>query len=433
MNLDKYIQERRESGAFDSEGQFSVSGQEALTKLAEFQLPFAGGWALKLVQAAVCAGEAEQLKWLMTTSGTEFHFAFPSKLGVKRIESAFSDPYPQPEPALNHLITGLRAVGLNEKRPFMLETPAGRSLIWDGQQMTRGECGVPPETFRLEVSMRSLEDEPKLFMRYQKQAARRHAEVTRILSERAFACPIPLELDGRRLDALELSPGHGYGPRSQPLALMVCSSPKLEPLPIPDGTRTRVYWSRYPIYQPVRDSAALTPKLPSEVQVAILVSLHTQLHQEKNSPRWEPATGRSHCYWVLDGVLVDQKPLEEAAAACSVGCFLNAEGLKTDLSSLTLRDSPMARARLKVARSLVKESLESFRWDQEAFVREQASQVRQTGIGATLAGVAALWVSPLLGVVVTGLGVSLIHYSRDAGKERGQEIKMAVEDLLARF
>lgn len=427
------MRERRENGAFDSEGHFSVSGQEALTKLAEFQLPFAGAWALKLVQAAVCGAEAEELCWTLTAATNEFTFAFPPKLGVPRIESAFSDPYPQPETALNHLITGLRAVGLNEKRPFRLETPAGQALSWDGQRMVRGDCRPAPESFRLEVSTRSLDDEGGLFGMYRQRGPQRNADVTNALSERAFPCPISLELDGRRLDALELSPGHGYGPRSQPMGLMACSSPELTPIPLPQGTRSKRYWSRFPVYYPLQVSASLTPELEPEVGVAFLVSLHYELDRDRNTQLWEPSKGRSRCYWVLDGVVVDEKPLEERPATCSVGCFLSAVGLKTDLSSLTLRDSQEAQARLDTARSLIRSSLKTFRWDDQAFIEERSALTRQTGVGALVGGLAALWVHPLLGVLVGGLGLGMLRVSRDAGKVRAGEIKTAVEDLISRF
>lgn len=75
--------------------------------------------------------------------------------------------------------------------------------------------------------------------------------------------------------------------------------------------------------------------------------------------------GPSTIYWALDGALVGEEPLTSKKSWCSVALFLSAEGLKTDVSSLALRESTEKKERIAKATEILEQALGEIEASQE--------------------------------------------------------------------
>ena len=196
--LDRYLDSQFGEATLDSSGYFTVDRQKALEKLAQFQLPSEHHWALKVVQAAVAFG-APGLEVKLSLSTSEFLFAYGCAL--EELEEAFYHPEPGPSRALNHLKSALWSVGYGGLRPFQYcPANSGQSLVWTGERFQRVTCQLSSQA-RLTVSQRTRQqDQHSLFLLREIEAAQANRQLSLVLSQWAYTCPIPLKVDGHRRD-----------------------------------------------------------------------------------------------------------------------------------------------------------------------------------------------------------------------------------------
>ncbi|MCW5871526.1 MAG: hypothetical protein KIS61_30010, partial [Candidatus Eremiobacteraeota bacterium] len=57
--LEEFLRAQVDEGAKDSSGQFTLSREKALEKLAAYQLQGGHAWVLKIVQAVVASGASQ--------------------------------------------------------------------------------------------------------------------------------------------------------------------------------------------------------------------------------------------------------------------------------------------------------------------------------------------------------------------------------------
>ena len=107
-------------------------------KLAGYQLPFDGAWAVKVFQAAVAAGAQEEIRVTLGRRVVVFHFESTQPWELDEVEEAFFNPEPSTVRHVKNLVSGLWAVGVGEKRAFQLRLEgAGESLVWNGETCQR--------------------------------------------------------------------------------------------------------------------------------------------------------------------------------------------------------------------------------------------------------------------------------------------------------
>ena len=82
--MDAFLQQAGNLGAFNSEGVFTLSPEQAAKKLARFQLPFEEAWLVKVAQAAVASG-AEQLEVHQARGLTFFSFQPAEFLDIQEV------------------------------------------------------------------------------------------------------------------------------------------------------------------------------------------------------------------------------------------------------------------------------------------------------------------------------------------------------------
>ena len=98
--LEDLLQDRAAEGREVEEGVFTLSSEKILAKLAEFQLPFKGAWAIKLVQAAVVAG-CQSLAIRSTSDETSFDFTALRMWSLADVESAVWQPQLRAAPGVS--------------------------------------------------------------------------------------------------------------------------------------------------------------------------------------------------------------------------------------------------------------------------------------------------------------------------------------------
>lgn len=348
--LQLFLQAYEREGSDQGEGSFTLAKEKALAKLAEFQLPFAGGWALKIVQAVVAGGDSTSLRVGQNKSETRFHFEIPHSWTPTSVEDAFFDPIPSSDRSLDHLMRALWAVGLNQKRPFEIRLNRHRArIIWNGLSFHRFDLEKPDPENRAVVTIahRGLDDERGRFVE-SRAIRRRNADVAKALTDYAYTCPLPLTLDWRRLDALQYCPDYGVSVETHPYLLGFCPT-ALGSFGLPQRTFDYLPVEEVSGPRPAR-LKALSSSVVSGSQAYSMASLAYMFsyHAHDVGTAFEKKRS-SVCFWLQDGVVVDQQKLAVSEGTHTVAMWLSAEGLDNDLTTLRLRESADREERLRTA------------------------------------------------------------------------------------
>lgn len=430
--LETFLNAHSSEGQLESAGEFTIARDKALAKLAEFQLPFEGAWAIKVLQAAVASGVEKAIRVDLTTKEARFYFPITERWTLEAIETHFYDPEPGPDRAMNHLASALWAVGINQKRGFQLAIPGTQeTLIWDGSSLNRVETKQRYDCIFLGVAHEPTGSGTLNWVKGIAKSGSRNAGILKALSEYCYTSPVPLTVDGRRVDSLQLCPYHGWSKTSFPISMNFVSG-DLPEFPISPGTfeDLRSYMEKK------RDGGgveavgnAMMKAIPttSHASLATLVTAHMEQVRRGKHTYWEPAHGYSKCYWVQDGAVVDEEDFDTAAASCTVGSFVSAQGLATDLTGLHLAQSTERTSRKVEAAKLTQRTLlELDGLPFETMISKGRTQGRVLGGVLCVLGIGTMWASPAHGIgLLVGGGVSFFT----AG-QRQEKLALALKNGL---
>lgn len=428
--MDSFLEGQADEGeTVDEMTPFTVSSEEALRKLASYQLPFEGAWILKMVQALVAGGTSSEIVISATSEDLSVCGPFPSDWVPESIMRAFLTPEPSEVRSLQHLVVGLRVVGLEQKCPFEIHWADGRRLLWDGEsfELEQAGAGKPKIWIALPVEVEG-------WLKRGKAASRRNAAMTRVLREGAFVCPLPIYFDGLQVSSLGNCPSHEVSKESVPISVLWSRS-RL-PLWLPPGmSLDALRKSRREEFrglQEFREGVLGGLELPSRLSTLAIVSAHVTAPSEDGESDWSIQKGRSVAYWIDDGVVVhtENLPLEEQAV--SMALMLSAEGLKKDLTTFAPLDGPAKLERVQEAMKSVLPQVEKMSFDAlpecyEAGGSVSSSLLNSLG-GAFLGGVGGLFLagfSPLV-MVFVGAGAATAVM---AGKNM-ERVRREIVDLL---
>lgn len=175
-------------------------GSQALRKLAAFQLPRDAAWVLKVIQSAVLA-DASRIDVRQSRRSIQFRL-FEARLGsLEELVEAWTQPGEAMKPAQGDLVVALRTVCFSAGRRAVLvrqDPESGVSAaVWDGEQVS-----ILSET---ELKRRSIPT--AWFSRdcwtlrvFGSDSKKTRVEETHEFSRYAVSCPIPLEVDGRKIN-----------------------------------------------------------------------------------------------------------------------------------------------------------------------------------------------------------------------------------------
>lgn len=331
--LEKFLTDHIAEGRRDSSGKFTLSREKALEKLSAYQLPRPSAWVLKIVQGVVASG-AKNLVIKQTATDTEFFFTPANSWTLEAVAEACFDPTSSEDRGLDQLKRGLWSISLNDMHPFRIALPGfDQALIWTGQDLQQAACPPSAEVV-LTVSHRTCFETAK--------ASAMNAAVLCELTEHAYVCPIPLMVDGRRLDAFQACPSHGLSKTSYPVQLgFAGGSPPY--LPLPQGT-----FAKYEHDEALPELRELLaePVWRSQVSAAWLLTAHLGYVGQGKGRYWTAMPRLSLVYWVLDGVVLEQEFLDLPKSSMACALFLTAEGLELDVSGFSLVKNEARRQRL---------------------------------------------------------------------------------------
>ena len=445
--LDRYLCSRQDEGQVVSQdSSFTLGRSEALRKISSFQLPFRGAWAVKLIQCAVAEGSEVPIRVDLTRKEARFYFVL-SSFTLEDFQEAFYNPEPHSNRALQHLVGALWAVGLREKWAFQLCLPGQNAcLMWNGETLSLVETKRRYDCAYLAVGHQFSDGGGLGWVKRVVQSGGKNAEILTTLSRWCYTCPVPLTVDGRRLDSLQHCPTHGWAKNTFPLTIGFGEG-SLKPLTLPPGTFEEI---RSP-HDPRSDflnttdhsaeglSAAGKAALsslearPTAAVPFIVAHFLEQVKKGKNNYVWEPIFEDSTLYWVRDGVVVDEELLVERRFHTAVACFVDAEGLPADLTTFHLQDSPERRSRKEAAQQSVGQGLadlESMKGPLMSMVSKGKVMGYVAGGTLTLAGIGMLWANPFYGAVAILSGVVWAGTGGSAQEARLNSIMADIEDLI---
>ena len=451
-HLERYLSEQSHSGTHDSEGQFTMARAKALEKLAEFQLPFRAAWVLKVVQCAVSSRSGAPIKVELSANEARFFFAAP-QLQLAAVEESFFDPEPSECEMTNHLIPALWSVALREKWPFELQlSDETHSLIWDGSELVQVASPRPSQVCRLTVSTRTPSSRGGDWLTRAVGNSAINAEIMQALGWWCYVSPVPLTVDGRRLDSLYGCPSHGPSLTDFPLSsgfgsgdLPQFSLPLRTFETLPEVKDTRPFFSlksAVPL-----DGGGLRGMSQDffqrmEVREYADIPFLLTMHQDFIEHCWRDRRECSRVYWVKDGVVVDQDRLMRADTVCSVAVFLNAAGIPSDATTLQLSIGEERIRRVRLAIGEVARVLQDYLRDLpdtlEELIASGTRKGKALGSGAMALGLAVSWFVPVAGIAFLGggllcRGTAGITQRRKAAKIREEvaRLQFCLEEELA--
>lgn len=311
-------------GRYDSQGSFTTSKQRLVLKLGSSQLSRQSAWLLKMVQAGVAAG-AQAIAVKQTRRHTQVTLRACKGLPVAALGECLSDAKAKPEGAVGHLAVGLRAVGMGQRRAFTVVGADGK-LRWEPETAELNVVLESRAAADLTIKVEFPEGEVGRYLGFLFRALGRATDEYLDLVYNADACPVPLTFDGRRLDAFDC-PVDGKSYLVEPLVKGWIEQPHegLPVLSIPARALKR-----------------------GGADALIKASLMYKLHRHAQSDGPGGAAPCSRLSWLIDGVIGHY---EETKLSGTVTCefYLSAEGLRTDLSGMTLVNSAAKNQRMKAA------------------------------------------------------------------------------------
>lgn len=409
-----YLDQLASDGVYDSTGSFTIRDKKALEKLGAFQLPRASAWVLKVVQCAVAWG-ADDIDVKQRRGQTSFVFAGVEQFYLKAVEEAVTSTEYKGPNYVQHLAVGLRAAGFGQWRNFELRVYQSESLQvlrWNGDDLA-----VDKQPFKLKVEKCIVElrvdfsDKDSGWLVRSRETVSRAAEESKELSTMAAVCPIPLRLDGRRLDLLTEPQSRQTRGNVAELCL-AWSKPadnESDSLKLPAGISFKEPF--FTMKNRVIDSRIFLldgDKKERASQFLLRVNYRYTVDWNMQAGQYEPKSAGIQESWihgVWDGVVCDSKRLDANQSRVGIDLYYSAKGLPTDISGLSLIEdegeiSDRRRHALNFAGSAIERLDSSLRGHGGAYVK--VGGVVGAGLLATFFG------GPLVSAVaiVTGIVIS---------------------------
>lgn len=248
QDLQAYLDAYRSEGEFDSEGYFTLDRQKAVGKIARYLLPEEGLWILKAVQAAALL-KVKELRVKEVRAYSSLAYSLLEPVSAVQLRKGLVEE--TEVEGLRPLCQALRSVAQTQKRlvTVTLSTRNSKSLflINDGQvsESEIEQANPPPERSTLTILVQrpiagadTLFDRGKEALRFAEDYLEGHrSEEFQYLIDRARVSPVPLWLNGTRIDDLNIPWYLGPGERTYYVGALYAESenPEENYLRIPRG------------------------------------------------------------------------------------------------------------------------------------------------------------------------------------------------------
>lgn len=340
-DLFSYLEEQAGGGLKDSQGEFTISLEQARSKLAKFSLPRPEAWGLKLVQAAV-GWNMKRVSISQTRRESEIYFepANPEILPTEHelLRALLSGQIMEGSP-LAQFCLALRALVEQAKLSFLLVVNRGQELpqpLYAGSYYSRlserARLGrTQNKGFGLTLLVRHKKSagfKPPIERRNSKLAFPSEGfPLIEELRNYAYICPIPIEWEGVLLSGIMDSQEHNFHWQT-PLALSGVRSLERSPdrLPLPSDFEEKQF-----SFLTNRRRAARNYGGRREFACA-----YSLFALAPNFPSGVEASRYSSFHWVTDGVVVQSEDLPVETRSLALRVYANANGLQSDLTGFQL-------------------------------------------------------------------------------------------------
>lgn len=378
--IDAFLARQSEAGVTDSEGTFTVAGDRALDKLANFQLPRTSAWLLKMLQAGVVGGASGM--WISHShKSCKIRYKDADFGELEDFERFWTHPSPIVNAGQAELFIGLRTVAFSRRRPVLIGHKSDRfgirTLFWNGASLSPIESLSSgfgsslkigwPDTgefiFYVSGSPLGRDDSTKAVHGIKSVVAAEFKE----LQKHGVSSPVPTWVEGRPLNHFGLQ----------------------------DVSMTRKALA-FSVQSPEDEAAGPLLKLPGKLSADYGLEqggrLAWTLYHSK-----EP--GNSVVSWVQKGVVCEEESLGLPSQRFQVRLFLPADDLENDLTALHLR-FPAPEERQRRIREAVVRFCDEVRPD-SSIIRALATQEPKSG-GAWVAAAGLLFGGVLLAPLTSG-------------------------------
>lgn len=334
LELGQFLNEQRALGTSDSEGQFTVSHSNAARKLARFSLPRPYAWVSKVVQAA-CAWEVDEICLLQERALTSFFLKVdhPERLPDEKelVEALLSGQIGGERP-MDDFSMALRSLAEQTKLSFLVTIDNGASEsrpVYAGNFFARMK-----ESHRLAPRHRrgpgitlnvahipADETESSLLV-----GSRYARKIVDELETYCYLCTVPLTLGEHRRDGPFRSGRFASSKDFKPLLLSGVNNG--HPMALSEGFEEK----KMSLFtHPERTKRTYQGKTNFSSGVLVGVDQKALLSPFETA---EKLGGSLH--WVHRGVVVQTDPLPLKTQCLRCEFFLNADGLKRDLTGFKL-------------------------------------------------------------------------------------------------
>ena len=339
FDLSSFLAEQASGGTSQGGGGFTISHEKAARKMAEYSLPREYAWVLKLIQAGVSWG-CTGIKITQTRVESTIHFEFSQFRRLptnKELVTAILRADLESSQPLDAFAMGLRLLVEKSYLSFLLLIDTGdveSQAIYAGVYF--GEMDEEKRAARrtgwgkgitLKINHIAHTETNRLLLNY--ATVKRHGlPLLMELEKYAFTCPVPLTIDGRRIDGVFRVSRFAWSSNFKPLRATSVEVPDevAPPFVMSPGFDNQTFT----VFTPRRELAALNE--PVTAEAFVLLAGRSQRLEYIAHRTIEPNT----LYWVRDGVVVDQDPLPKTARAVTLYVFVNAEGIRSDLTGFQL-------------------------------------------------------------------------------------------------
>jgi hypothetical protein len=339
FDLNAFLATQLAEGTSQGEGGFTISHEKAALKMSQYSLPREHAWVLKIVQAAV-AWKCFKIDLTQTRTESTFRFSshqldqLPSN---HDLVSAILRADPESGEPLESLGAALRILVEKTHLSFHLLIDKGQDepqAIYAG--VYYGEMDEAKRALRREgwgpginlaINHIPHTEVNRLLLNYV-PIRRNGLPMMMELEKYAYVSPVPITVDGRRLDGVLRSSVLNWNYHRKPLRIAGVEIPgDLDPpLPICDGFTNLVL----SVYSRLEDFRSEVPLKRSEAYFV----LAAEVGKDSYETTWRAV--RSRIYWVRNGVIVDEEPLPISTRTLELTIYASADGLEADLTGFQL-------------------------------------------------------------------------------------------------
>ena len=340
--LENFLLDQYSLGNVDSEGHFTLAADSAVKKLGQSALPSEVSWVLKAAQAAVRLQSVESMDIKLFCGFLDMEFQGAFDWDLPRLHSLVDDLEARPSLWELDLLAAIRDRLVEEYQFVMTVSERVEILLWTGEELRIESLDEPASrtAFSVQTGKPSYSLSPGMSLQMLE-----NMRLGQGISDHLFFCPIPVTLDGRRIDTIHRleAEENRYGilvnwgfheGKLKDLALP--QFPSLDEQPDPD--------QELPAALAALESST-SFSAPSKVSEAWLLRANYSVERSDRTSIWRQGKSKCLFLFVRAGVVVDSHEIDIPALHVTLTIVVNCERHLHDISGFRLIENEVLKAR----------------------------------------------------------------------------------------